>query len=103
MTDYAERRKQYVAEIRRSFDGEKTEEPEEQAVPESFGARFRFVLAVCLFLLFFCWYDSGNAFYGITAGKVIDRIEEKRYDDFLQRYLTEQTLGVPDHDETGFI
>ena len=38
----------------------------------------------CYCLFFFAWDDSGNTVCGITPAKMIDMIEDNRYDTILQ-------------------
>jgi len=41
-------------------------------------------VALLLFLFFFAWDDSGNTVCGVTPAKMIDMIEDNRYDTILQ-------------------
>lgn len=113
MADYARERREYISQIRSSFGedagemqmhgrgrygreqedirwqrltGRLTEQEERQ--PERTGRwmRVRFFAAVSLFLLFFFWQSSGKELYGITPAKMIDMIEDNRYDTILQEY-----------------
>ena len=43
-----------------------------------------FLVALLLFLFFFAWDDSGNTVCGVTPAKMIDMIEDNRYDTILQ-------------------
>lgn len=96
--DYAEQRRQYVSQVRSSFDQNGAEVPEETPKRESFWMRLRFVTALCLFGLFFYWQSSGIKILGFEAGKVIDMIEDNRYDTFLQDYDRISDWKVPDID-----
>lgn len=84
--DYAEQRRQYISRVRSSFEQGETEVPKEPSNREGLGMRLRFAAAVCLFLLFFYWQSSGITILGYEAGKVVDMIEDNRYDTFLQDY-----------------
>ena len=48
------------------------------------GGQLRFLVALLLFLFFFAWDDSGNTVCGVTPAKMIDMIEDNRYDTILQ-------------------
>ena len=74
MTDYVERRRAYVSQVRSSF------EPQRGRA----GGQLRFLVALLLFLFFFAWDDSGNTVCGVTPAKMIDMIEDNRYDTILQ-------------------
>ena len=89
MVDYAEKRKQLIAEVRESFeqDGQKHEEPVWESGTETWWMRLRFLAALLLFALFFFWQGSGEEFYGYTSGELADSIAETRYDGYLQDIL----------------
>lgn len=87
MVDYAEQRRQYVSQIRDSFDQREAEAAEPEPGTASWGMRLRFVVALALFLLFFYWYDADIVIQGCTAEKVMDLIEDNRYDTILQDYV----------------
>lgn len=86
MTDYASQRKQYVSEVRNSFEQSRTEEAEPQPGLERVGMRLRLAAAVCLFLVFFYCHSNGVTFAGYTTGKMIDMVADNRYDTILQEY-----------------
>lgn len=97
MTDYAKERRAYVSQVRSSFgqdmDEMQTRTPRRMQGPEqeqeqrgrgSLWMRVRFCAAIFLFLLFFCWQDSGKELCGMTPAKMIDMIQDNRYDTILQ-------------------
>lgn len=115
MTDYARERREYISQVRSSFGedtgemriqgrgryGRKPESVKQQRLkeklteqeewqPEGTGLwmRVRFFAAVSLFFFFFCWQSSGKELYGMTPAKMIDMIEDNRYDTILQEYDT---------------
>lgn len=96
--DYAEQRRQYVSQVRNSFEQGVEEDPEDKANGDVFWMRLRFGLALCLFFLFFCWQSSGVTIAGYDAGKIIDMITDNRYDKFLQDYDMIENWNVPDFD-----
>lgn len=56
----------------------------ERSHREGAGGQLRFLVALLLFLFFFAWDDSGNTVCGVTPAKMIDMIEDNRYDTILQ-------------------
>ena len=87
MTDYVERRRAYVSQVRSSFEaGADAGEPFDREEPQRGRAsgQLRFLVALLLFLFFFAWDDSGNTVCGVTPAKMIDMIEDNRYDTILQ-------------------
>ena len=89
VADYAERRKQLIAEVRESFeqDGREQEEPAWEPGVETWWMRLRFFAALLLFALFFFWQGSGEELYGHTSGELAGWIAEARYDGFLEDML----------------
>lgn len=79
MLDHAKRRREYVAEIRDSFDRGETEPAVEEPRWEVWGMRLRFVAALAIFLLFFYCFDTDTGIHGYTTEKIIDMIEDNRY------------------------
>ena len=66
MTDYVERRRAYVSQVRSSFEtGADAGEPFDREEPQRgrAGGQLRFLVALLLFLFFFAWDDSGNNRY----------------------------------------
>lgn len=87
MTDNAEQRRQYISQVRHTFEQEQDESKEMETGTETKGMRVRFLMSVVLFTVFFCWHTTGVKIYEYTSAKVIDLIEENRYDKILQDYL----------------
>lgn len=96
--DYAEQRRQYVSQVRSSFEQGETEAAGETPKWEILGMRLRFVTAIVLFFLFFYWQSSGMTILGYTAEKLIDMVADNRYDTFLQDYDMIHNWKVPDLD-----
>lgn len=90
--DYAVRRKEYVNEIRKSFDLPKQENQQtEKTENSSFGWLFfkvRMCLALALMLLFFLFYSYGYEIYGYQAQDIIDMISDNHYYTILKNYVT---------------
>ncbi len=92
MTDgYAERRREYVAQIRSSFDNGaedviSNETEERTASAFSFG-KFRFFAAmVCLVFFLVNWYTGGTIF-GVSVTEIIDIVTDNHYYTNLQDYV----------------
>ncbi len=92
MTDgYAERRREYVAQIRSSFDNGaedviSNETEERTAFAFSFG-KFRFFAAmVCLVFFLVNWYTGGTIF-GVSVTEIIDIVTDNHYYTNLQDYV----------------
>lgn len=80
---YAERRREYVAQIRNSFDTqEKDERPygtdDTEAVSFSF-TKLQFLAAGCILVFFLFLKFTGTAFYGYYANDIIDLVSDNHY------------------------
>lgn len=87
MTDNAEQRRQYISQVRHTLKREQDAPEKLENGTETKGMRVRFLMSVVLFAAFFCWHTTGVKVYEYTSAKVIDLIEENRYDKILQDYL----------------
>lgn len=87
MEDYIRQRQEYISRARSSFEEDAVQETSAETEWEVKGMRLRFVASVILFVLFFCWHSADVKFYEYTSTKIIDMIEENRYDKILQDYL----------------
>lgn len=97
MEDYAIRRREYVQQVRASFD-QPTEEgyvfvqtgttTNEEPLDTTFlGLKIRLTIAVILFcVIFFCKYNSYPIF-GMEVAEIIDIISDNQYYTFLQNYV----------------
>ena len=97
MEDYAIRRREYVQQVRASFD-QPTEtgysyatteyESEEAPIDTTFlGLKIRLTIAIVLFcVIFFCKYNSYPIF-GMEVTEIIDIINDNQYYTFLQSYV----------------
>ncbi len=93
MEDDVIRRKEYVRQVRASFDEEDDETKEidfsenEPEVPPFFYAKLRLFCAIVLFLAFvFCKYNSYQIF-NMSSVEIIDMIRDNQYYTFLQNYV----------------
>ena len=88
--DYAIRRREYVNEIRRSFDEPQKikEEQQEKEVSSSFlMVKLRIIVALCLFLAFLLCHVTKYEFYGYQTKELIDIISDNHYYTNLQDYV----------------
>ena len=96
MEDYAIRRREYVQQIRASFD-QQTEEKYNyiqngaeiaEPIDTTFlGLKIRLTIAVVIFcIIFFCKYNSYPIF-GMEVAEIIDMISDNQYYTFLQTYV----------------
>lgn len=78
--DYAQARKQYVEEVRRSFDHAGTEEYQEEtgAGAASF-LKVRLLIAACIFAAFVLCDRTGSRFYNYTADEVVSMLQQERF------------------------
>lgn len=93
MEDYAMRRREYVQEIRASFDQPSEDEYgynemlNDGAEESSFlGFKIRLAIAMILFfIVLFCKYNAYPIF-GFEVTEIIDMIRDNQYYTFLQNY-----------------
>jgi len=97
MEDYAIRRREYVQQVRASFDQQtedgynytrlRTETDAEPADTIFLGLKIRLIIAIVLFcVIFFCKYNSYPIF-GMEVVEIIDMISDNQYYTFLQNYV----------------
>ena len=96
MEDYALRRREYVQQIRASFDQPledynylqaRTEAGEESIASTVSSFKFRLTIAIILFcVIFFCKYNDYPIF-GMEVSEIIDMISDNQYYTFLQSYV----------------
>ena len=98
MEEYAIRRREYVQQIRASFDQPTKErynnyaysdaEAQEEPLDTTFlGLKIRLTIAIILFcVIFFCKYNSYPIF-GLEVAEIIDMISDNQYYTFLQNYV----------------
>ncbi|MBQ8279429.1 MAG: hypothetical protein IJZ23_06275 [Roseburia sp.] len=95
MEDYAIRRREYVQQVRASFN-QPTEDgyvyaqnnAGEEPIDTTFlGLKIRLTIAVILFcVIFFCQYNSYPIFE-LEVAEIIDMIRDNQYYTFLQTYV----------------
>ena len=98
MEDYAIRRREYIKQIRASFDQPteenynnysytRTETDEEPLDTTFLSLKIRLTIAIILFcIIFFCKYNSYPIF-GMEVAEIIDMISDNQYYTFLQSYV----------------
>ncbi len=78
--DYAQARKQYVEEVRRSFNHARPEEYQEE--PEAGTASFfkvRLLIAVCIFAAFVLCDRTGSRFYDYSTEEIVSMLRQERF------------------------
>lgn len=78
--DYAQARKQYVEEARRSFG--RMQEDDYETEELSGGASFlkvRLLIAVCIFAAYVLCDRTGSRFYQYTTEEVVSMLREERF------------------------
>lgn len=94
MTDgYVDRRRQYVAQIRNSFDSPEQkelpyEEPKEVGESSFSFQKLQFLAAAGILILFLFMKLNGLEFYGYQAQEIIEIISDNHYYTNLQDYVT---------------
>lgn len=97
---YAERRREYVAEIRSSFDTKDNDErsygtDDAEEVSFSF-SKLQFLAAGCLLVLFLFLKFTGTEFYGYHANDIIEMVSDNHYYTELQNLdLSNEWDGWP--------
>ena len=97
MEDYALRRREYVQQIRASFDQpaetgysyitNKYENEEATNDTTFLGLKIRLTIAIILFcVIFFCKYND-YPIIGMEVSEIIDMISDNQYYTFLQNYV----------------
>lgn len=89
--DYVMKRREYIAEIRRSFDT--NDRIMEDTVSEGDNSssilffKVRFFLALCIFAAFMLCKYTGYTFYEYDTKEVVDIITDNQYYTKLQNYV----------------
>ena len=77
--EYAQARKQYVEEVRRSFHQVQPDEYEEEPVGAISFFKVRLLLAICIFAAFVLCDRTGSRFYNYTTDEVVKLIQEEKF------------------------
>lgn len=84
------RRREYVSEIRSSFDADADgiDCGEKKAAPRFLGfVKIRLLLALCAFAVFFHCYDTSTSIAGYSADQIIQIICDNHYYTNLKTYV----------------
>lgn len=78
--EYAQARKQYVEEVRRSFHQVQPDEYEEEPPVGAISFfKVRLLLAICIFAAFVLCDRTGSRFYNYTTDEVVKLIQEEKF------------------------
>ncbi len=78
--EYAQARKRYVEEVRRSFNHAQPDEYEEE--PPAGAVSFfkvRLLIAVCIFAAFVLCDRTGSRFYNYTTQEVVELLQQEKF------------------------
>lgn len=99
--DYAQARKAYVEEVRRSFQHEDPDNYDEgQYSGEASFFKVRLLIAVCIFAAFILCDRTGSRFYNYTTEEVVSMLQEEKFQPQLDSIreawtmLTEKNLTL---------
>ncbi|MDE7311587.1 MAG: hypothetical protein K2N87_08245 [Eubacterium sp.] len=78
--DYARARKQYVEEVRQSFNHVQPDEYEEEAGAGTASFfKVRLLIAVCIFAAFVLCDRTGSRFYNYTTKEIVSMLEKEQF------------------------
>jgi len=80
--DYVQARKQYVDEVRRSFQQQEEPDEFEDELQETGSASFfkvRLLISVCIFVAFLLCDRTGSRFYHYTTDEIISMMQEEPF------------------------
>lgn len=77
--DYAQARKQYVEEVRRSFGHAQAEYEEEPPAGAASFFKLRLLAAVCIFTAFVLCDRTGNRFYNYTTDEIAAMLQKDQF------------------------
>lgn len=79
--DYAQARKQYVEEVRRSFRQEEDDDFQDELSGGTDSTAFfklRILIAVCIFAAFILCDRTGSSFYNYSTDEIISMLQEQQ-------------------------
>ena len=76
---YAERKRRYISEIRKSFDEPQEEEPDEVQPPQLSASRLQLAIAAALFACFLLLWSNGGTILGYQAEEIMEVISDNHY------------------------
>ncbi|MCI8890790.1 MAG: hypothetical protein HFH34_05475 [Eubacterium sp.] len=78
--EYAQARKQYVEEVRRSFNHVQPDEYEEEPTVRAVSFfKVRLLIAVCIFAAFVLCDRTGSRFYNYTTDEVVELLQQEKF------------------------
>lgn len=78
--DYAQARKQYVEEVRQSFNHAQPDEYEESLGTGAVSFfKVRLLVAVCIFAAFVLCDRTGSRFYNYTTEEIVSMLQQERF------------------------
>lgn len=97
--DYASARKQYVEDVRRSFNHAAPDEYEEETdMPASF-FKVRLLIAVCIFTAFILCDRTNSRFYNYTTDEIISMLRQEKFQsqlDYIRETWSSLTAKQPE-------
>ena len=87
---YAERKRRYVSEIRKSFD-EPAEEDAAEEMPQQLSlSRLQLAAAVALFACFLLLWSNGGTIFGYQAEEIMELISDNHYyEEFVEAGISD--------------
>ena len=76
---FAERKRHYVSEIRKTFDEPGEEETTEEMPPQLSLSRLQMAAAVALFACFLLLWSNGGTVFGYKAEEIMEAISDNHY------------------------
>lgn len=98
--DYAQARKQYVEEVRRSFHHEQPDDYEEEsdASVRSF-FKVRLLIAVCIFVAFVLCDRTNSKFYSYSTDEIVSMIQQEKFQSQLD-YIRQAWSSITKQQES---
>ena len=96
MNDYANARKQYVADVRRSFNQNEDGPYEEAGYTAPAGStafKIRFFIALCLFGLFVFCDRTGSRIYRYSTGELVQILQKDSFSS-VQKQIQETWMSL---------
>ncbi len=100
--DYAQARKQYVEEVRRSFGQEDRDLYEADRQPASMSFfKLRLMIAACIFAAFVLCDRTGSQFYHYTTGELVSMIQKEQFQTQLDAIRQAWSVLTEKGEESG--
>lgn len=82
--DYVHARKQYVDEVRRSFQRQEEQDDDQDDLQEAGNASFfqvRLLISVCIFAAFLLCDRTGSRFYHYSTDEIVSMLQDSPYQE----------------------